>query len=68
MNDPELLLCDEPTGALDEQNRERVFDLLLDLVRARGRTLVLATHDPDLASRCDKTVKMRDGRIVGESN
>ncbi len=68
MNDPELLLCDEPTGALDESNREKVFDLLLDLVRSRGRTLVLATHDPDLARRCDRTVKMRDGRIEGEMN
>lgn len=64
MNDPELLLCDEPTGALDESNREKVFDLLLDLVRSRGRTLVLATHDPDLARRCDRTVRMRDGRII----
>lgn len=63
MNDPSLLLCDEPTGALDESNREAVFELLLDLVRARGRTLVLATHDPDLARRCDRTVRMRDGRI-----
>jgi ABC-type lipoprotein export system ATPase subunit len=68
MNDPELLLCDEPTGALDETNRERIFELLLDLVRARGRTLVLATHDPELAGRCDRTLKMRDGRIVGEAH
>jgi ABC-type lipoprotein export system ATPase subunit len=68
MNDPELLLCDEPTGALDEHNREKVFELLLDLVRARGRTLVLATHDPELARRCDRTVRMRDGRIEGDSN
>jgi ABC-type lipoprotein export system ATPase subunit len=68
MNDPELLLCDEPTGALDESNRGRVFDLLLELVRARGRTLVLATHDPDLAGRCDRTLKMRDGRIEGEAH
>ena len=67
MNDPELLLCDEPTGALDESNREKVFELLLELVRARGRTLVMATHDPDLAGRCDRTVRMRDGRIEGES-
>jgi ABC-type lipoprotein export system ATPase subunit len=66
MNDPELLLCDEPTGALDEKNRETVFELLLELVRSRGRTLVLATHDPDLARRCDRVVKMRDGRIEGE--
>jgi ABC-type lipoprotein export system ATPase subunit len=68
MNDPELLLCDEPTGALDEKNRERVFDLLIELVRSRGRTLVFATHDPELASRCDRTVRMRDGRIDGISN
>lgn len=66
MNDPKLLLCDEPTGALDETNREKVFDLLLELVRSRGRTLVLATHDPDLARRCDRCVRMRDGRIEGE--
>lgn len=66
MNDPEILLCDEPTGALDESNREKVFELLLDLARSRGRTLVLATHDPDLARRCDRMVRMRDGRIVDE--
>ena len=66
MNDPELLLCDEPTGALDERNRETVFELLLELVRSRGRTLVLATHDPDLARRCNRVVRMRDGRIEGE--
>jgi putative ABC transport system ATP-binding protein len=67
MNDPELLLCDEPTGALDESNRERVFEMLLDLVRARGRTMVIATHDPSIAERCDRTLAMRDGRIVGET-
>lgn len=63
MNDPEILLCDEPTGALDEKNRDLVMDLLLQLVRARGRTLIMATHDLDLAARCDRTVRMRDGRI-----
>jgi ABC-type lipoprotein export system ATPase subunit len=67
MNDPELLLCDEPTGALDETNREKVFDILLDLVRERGRSLIMATHDPELAGRCDRTVRMRDGRIKGDS-
>jgi ABC-type lipoprotein export system ATPase subunit len=65
MNDPELLLCDEPTGALDEKNRETVFGLLMELVRSRGRTLILATHDPELASRCDRVVRMRDGRTGG---
>jgi ABC-type lipoprotein export system ATPase subunit len=63
VNDPELLLADEPTGALDENNREVVFELMLRMVREAGRTLVMATHDPALAARCDRTVRMRDGRI-----
>jgi ABC-type lipoprotein export system ATPase subunit len=66
MNDPELLLCDEPTGALDEKNREAVFQLLLDLARERGRTLLIATHDPKIAQRCDRTLHMKDGMIVGD--
>ena len=66
MNDPEILLCDEPTGALDEKNRDNVMELLVDLVRSRGRTMIMATHDLDLAKRCDRTMKMRDGRIEGE--
>lgn len=64
MNEPDLLLGDEPTGALDEANREKVFALLLDLVRSKGRTLVMATHDLDLAMRCDRVVRMRDGKIL----
>ena len=67
MNEPDLLLGDEPTGALDEANRERVFAMLLDLVRPQGRTLVMATHDLDLAMRCDRVIRMRDGRIVSDA-
>jgi ABC-type lipoprotein export system ATPase subunit len=66
MNDPELLLADEPTGALDEENREMVFGMLLDHVRAKGCTLVMATHDVELAGRCDRIIRMRDGRIVSD--
>ncbi|TAE78589.1 MAG: ABC transporter ATP-binding protein [Verrucomicrobia bacterium] len=67
MNEPSLLLGDEPTGALDEANRERVFAMLLDLVRAKGRTLVMATHDLELAMRCDRVIRMRDGRIISDA-
>jgi ABC-type lipoprotein export system ATPase subunit len=67
MNEPDLLLGDEPTGALDEANRERVFTMLLDLVHAKGRTLVMATHDLELAMRCDRVIRMRDGRIVSDA-
>ncbi len=66
MNDPQLVLCDEPTGALDERNRDAVFALLLDLVRSRGRTMVIATHDPGIAGRCDRVLRMRDGAIVSQ--
>lgn len=64
VNDPPILLADEPTGALDEQNRERIFELLLDLARSSRKTLVIATHDLDLAQRCDRVVRMKDGRML----
>jgi len=64
MNDPQILLADEPTGALDEENREIVFQLLLDLTRNNGKTLIMATHDQEMASRCDRVLRMRDGKIV----
>ncbi|GAA5484259.1 ABC transporter ATP-binding protein [Haloferula sargassicola] len=63
MNRPQVLLADEPTGALDERNREAVFDLLMRLVAEHGLTLVMATHDIELARRCGRVVRMRDGRV-----
>lgn len=63
MNRPRILLADEPTGSLDEHTSANVFQLLLDLVATEGVTLVMATHDRALASRCDRLVEMRDGRI-----
>jgi predicted ABC-type transport system involved in lysophospholipase L1 biosynthesis ATPase subunit len=63
MNNPGILLADEPTGSLDERTSRQIFDLLLDLVATDGITLVMATHDRDLAQRCDRLVEMRDGKI-----
>lgn len=63
MNRPGILLADEPTGALDERTREQVFTLLMEMVRDEGITLVMATHDLQLAARCDRTVEMQDGRL-----
>ena len=68
MNDPEILLADEPTGALDERNREVVFEMMLRMVREAGRTLVMATHDAELAACCDHTLRMRDGVIENPPN
>ena len=60
---PRLLLADEPTGNLDEANGQAIVDLLFGLGRRTGTTLVLVTHDERLALRCDRVVRLRDGRI-----
>jgi ABC-type lipoprotein export system ATPase subunit len=63
MNQPGILLADEPTGSLDERTSRQIFDLLLEQVATEGITLVMATHDRGLAQRCDRLVEMRDGKI-----
>src|SRR6185295_16319007 len=63
--DPDLLLADEPTGNLDGTTGQMVIDLLFGLQAARGMTLVLITHDPALAQRCSRVLRMADGRIAG---
>lgn len=64
VNRPRLLLADEPTGSLDEENGARVFNLLLELVARENATLILATHDRTLAEGCSRLVLVRDGRLV----
>ncbi len=61
--DPAILVADEPTGNLDEATGRQIVDLLFALKRDRGATLVLVTHDPGLARLCDRTVRLRSGRI-----
>jgi len=63
-NDPPILLADEPTGNLDTTTGQHIIELLVTMRRARGRTLVLVTHDPELARLADETLLMRDGRVV----
>ncbi len=63
-NSPAVLLADEPTGNLDVGTSGTVFDALLAAVRQRGLAALIATHNPDLASRMDRTVTLRDGRVV----
>ena len=64
---PSLLLADEPTGNLDSKNGERIVELLLKLHREQGNTLILVTHDMALASRADRIITLRDGKIVEET-
>ncbi|MBC7156490.1 MAG: ATP-binding cassette domain-containing protein [Rhodobacteraceae bacterium] len=63
---PAILLADEPTGNLDGANGQAIMDLLFGLQDRHGATLVLVTHAPDLAARCDRVVRLADGRIAGE--
>ncbi len=63
-NGPKLLLADEPTGNLDVATAEAVFAELLLIVRNHGVAALIATHNPDLAARMDRTVTLRDGRLV----
>ena len=63
---PDVLLCDEPTGHLDSDTSARVLDLIAALRAELGFGLVIATHDPGVAARCERVVELHDGRIVGE--
>ncbi|MEL0285654.1 MAG: ABC transporter ATP-binding protein [Paracoccaceae bacterium] len=64
---PNILLADEPTGNLDGQNGSVIMDMLFSLREKHGSTLVLVTHDPVLAKRCDRMIALSDGRIVSQS-
>ena len=65
INEPELILADEPTGNLDSVTGEHILECLFDVTRTQGHTLVLVTHNNEIAARCDRTIRMRDGRIDG---
>jgi putative ABC transport system ATP-binding protein len=62
---PAVLLADEPTGSLDFATGEKVMELMFDLNRERGTTLVLVTHDPAIAERCERRITIEAGRVVG---
>lgn len=67
VSSPHILICDEPTGALDKKTGEYVIKLLLDLVKMKKITLLLVTHDPDLAKTCNTIFTMDEGRITNVS-
>jgi len=61
---PKILLADEPTGNLDTTTGETIMDLLFNLRDRHGATLILVTHAPELAARCDRTLELRDGALA----
>ena len=64
--EPRLLLADEPTGNLDGKTSDRVLEILADLQRRKGTTLILVTHDPEVARLADRQIYLQDGRVVRE--
>jgi putative ABC transport system ATP-binding protein len=67
-NNPSIMLADEPTGNLDSRNGRHVFDLMVEMNRKRKATLVLVTHDHELAALADRRISLRDGRVVSDSD
>jgi lipoprotein-releasing system ATP-binding protein len=67
-NEPPVLLADEPTGNLDARNSSIAFDLLARLAHERNIAVVMVTHNPELASRCDRVLRMLDGRFLAEES
>ncbi|NBJ13571.1 ABC transporter ATP-binding protein [Microvirga arsenatis] len=65
-NDPHVVLADEPTGSLDSKSSEQVFQILRDLVRKRGKTVIAVTHDMDIAARADRRIHLVDGGVVSD--
>ena len=64
INDPGLLLADEPTGNVDSEATAEIMDLLLELRTERGMTVIVATHDPMVATRCERIIRLVDGAVV----
>ncbi len=67
INAPRIVFADEPTGNLDSGNGRAILDLLLDLHREHGTTLLLATHSPEIAELADRVITLQDGKIAGET-
>jgi len=67
-NDPSIMLADEPTGNLDSHNGRHVFELMVEMNRKRKATLVLVTHDHELAELADRRISLRDGRVASDSD
>jgi putative ABC transport system ATP-binding protein len=65
VNHPAILLADEPTGNLDSENSKAVLEVMRDLNQRLGQTILMITHNPEAAAFGHRTVRMRDGRIVG---
>ena len=67
INNPAIILADEPTGNLDTENSKIVLDMFRDLNKELGQTIIMITHNPEAAAACSRIIHMRDGRVVNEA-
>jgi putative ABC transport system ATP-binding protein len=67
INDPSIVLADEPTGNLDSKTSDEILSLLTTLQREQGRTIIVVTHEPDVAARCQRVVQLKDGKVVRDA-
>ena len=63
INAPDVLLCDEPTGNLDERSGEEVMEMLTKMNREQGKTILIVTHNPEIAAQCGRVIEIRDGEV-----
>ncbi len=68
VNEPSIVMADEPTGNLDSKSGDEIMELLLSLNHDQGTTLIIVTHDPEIAAHTGRVVNIRDGRVVTENN
>jgi lipoprotein-releasing system ATP-binding protein len=66
INDPDIIMGDEPTGNLDSKNADLVFGIFKDLTASLGMSMLIVTHDDDFAKRTDRVITMADGKIISE--
>jgi ABC-type antimicrobial peptide transport system, ATPase component len=65
-NDPDIILADEPTGALDSSTGRMIIDLFHELHEKHGKTIILITHDTEIANETERIITIKDGKIIGE--
>lgn len=66
INDPAILMCDEPTGNLDTKNTQIVFDIFKKLCKENGQTIIAVTHDEEFAANCDRIIELQDGYLLNQ--
>jgi ABC-type lipoprotein export system ATPase subunit len=64
VTEPKIVLADEPTGALDPQTSEHIMDLLIEINREHGTTMIIVTHDPSVAKKCQRILQIVEGKVL----